>query len=107
MPFEYLAILIIVLLVTIFLERVYKVHLYRNRKERIEIAILFFLIGSAWDTFAIWRGHWYFAGGGGGLLGIEFGLMSLEEYLFVLILPYFVITLYKLVDSKFRRRKFD
>jgi len=90
---EYLLILIAILLISIFVEHKYHMHLYNSRKERTLIPILFFIIGSLWDTFAIWRGHWNF--GGSGLIGIKIGLMPLEEYLFMLIVPYAILTHYK------------
>ncbi len=102
MSFEYLTILSIMLVVTFILEKSNHIHLYRSRKERFEIVGLFFLVGVVWDTFAIWRGHWIFPAGN---LGITIGLMPLEEYLFILIVPYFCITVYKLIDSKFRQKR--
>ncbi len=103
MSFEYLTILIILLFITVILEKSNHIHLYHTRKERFEIMGLFFLVGVVWDTFAIWRGHWLFPMGK--TLGIKIGLMPLEEYLFILIIPYFVITIYKLIDSKFRKNR--
>jgi lycopene cyclase domain-containing protein len=100
--FEYLIILIVLLLVALVLEKTYHIHLYHNRKERLEITGLFFVIGVVWDTFAIWRGHWVFPSGNN--IGIVIGLMPLEEYLFALIIPYFILTIYKIIDSKFRGR---
>ena len=99
---EYLIILIVLLIVALVLEKTHRIHLYHNRKERLEITGLFFIIGVIWDTFAIWRGHWVFPAGNN--LGIVIGLMPLEEYLFALIVPYFIITIYKIMDSKFRGR---
>jgi len=100
--FEYLIILIVLLLVALVLEKTHHVHLFHNRKERLEITALFFVISVIWDTFAIWRGHWVFPAGNN--LGIVIELMPLEEYLFALIIPYFIITIYKIMDSKFRGR---
>jgi len=97
---EYLLILIILLVTTLILEKTYHIHLYHNRKERLEIIGLFFIVGVLWDTFSIWRGYWIFPQGKN--LGIIIGLMPLEEYLFILILPYFILTVYKIIDSKFR-----
>ncbi len=102
MSFEYLTILIILLFIALFLENKKHIHLYKSRKERFEIVGFFFLFGVIWDSFAIWRGHWSFPGGG--ILGVHIGLMPLEEYLFALIIPYFIITVYKLIDSKFRKK---
>ena len=103
MSLEYSAILLLLLVVTFILEKSNHIHLYHSRKERLEIVGLFFIIGVIWDTFAIWRGHWFFPADK--TLGITIGLMPLEEYFFILIIPYFVITVYKLIDSKFRKNK--
>ena len=100
---EYLIILISFFLVTLVLEKTHHIHLYHNLKERLEIVGFFFVVGVAWDSFAIWRGHWAFPPGG--TLGITIGVMPLEEYLFALIMPYFGITVYKLIDSKYRRKR--
>ncbi len=61
--FEYLIILIALLLVTLVIKNIYHIHLYHNRKERLEITGLFFIIGIIWNTFAIWRGYWIFPTG--------------------------------------------
>lgn len=101
--FEYLIILVVFLGIAIILEKTQHLHLFHNRTERLEITALFFIIGIFWDTIAIWRGHWVFPAGNN--LGIVIGLMPLEEYMFALILPYFIITIYTLVDSKFNKKK--
>jgi len=98
--FEYIIILSILLLVTIVLEKTHHIRLYHNLQEKLVIVGFFFIVGVVWDTFAIWRGHWAFPPGKN--LGIVIGLMPLEEYLFVLIVPYFIITIYKLIDSKYK-----
>tara|TARA_B100001964_G_C14094889_1_gene536548 strand:+ start:531 stop:824 length:294 start_codon:yes stop_codon:yes gene_type:complete len=90
---EYILVLIAILLISIFLDHKYHTKLYDSRKERILIPIVFLILGSIWDTFAIWRGHWSFSGSG--LIGIKIGLMPLEEYLFMLIIPYAILTHYK------------
>lgn len=95
---EYLLILIGLLLISIFLDWKYHMRLYDSRKERILIPIIFLVIGTLWDSFAIWRGHWSFEGSG--LVGIKIGLMPLEEYLFILIIPYFILTIYKALKKE-------
>jgi len=100
--FEYFIILLLLLTTTVLLEKKYNVHLYKNRKERIELIVIFFLIGIVWDTFAIWRGHWIFPTEKN--MGIIVGLMPLEEYMFIFTIPYTILTIYKLIDSKFRKR---
>ncbi len=97
---EYLTVLVALFLAALALEKTHRIHLYHNRKERLEITGLFFAIGVLWGTFAIWRGDWTFPMGNN--LGIVIGLMPLEEYLFILIIPYFILTVYKVIDSRFR-----
>ncbi|MFB6144186.1 MAG: lycopene cyclase domain-containing protein [Candidatus Nanohaloarchaea archaeon] len=96
---EYLLILLTLLLSALFIEHRYDVHLYDSRKERIAVTAVFFAVGVLWDTYAIMRGHWKF--GDSGLIGIKIGVMPLEEYLFILIVPFWIMTTYKLLDSKF------
>jgi lycopene cyclase domain-containing protein len=99
---EYLSILLFILLVTMLLEHKYHIHLYHSRKERFILVSLFFVIGIIWDSFAILRGDWIFTQGK--LLGITIGVMPLEEYLFILIIPYSILTIYKLLDAKLAKR---
>ena len=100
---EYLLILLVVFLGCFALEKTQHVHLYKNIRERLEIVTMFFVFGSAWDSYAIWRGHWIFPSDKN--LGIVIGLMPIEEYLFMLIVPYGILTVYKFLDSKYRKRK--
>ena len=92
-------------MIALFLEKKNRIHLYSSQKERFEIVGFFFLFGIIWDTFAIFRGHWAFPLGK--TLGITIGLMPIEEYFFALIVPYFIITTYKLIDSKFKKHVKD
>ena len=48
--------------------------------------------------FAIMRGHGDF--GTTGLTGIRIGVMPFEEYLFILIVPFWISPMYKLFDRK-------
>ncbi len=91
------------LLVTIVLQLKFKIKLYNSWKERIIIPLVFFVIGMAWDSFAIYREHWSFKGSG--LTGIKIWLLPIEEYLFAIIIPYFIITLYKVLNKKFSTSK--
>lgn len=102
MNFEYLIILLAVFAVTVFFEKKYHINLFSGWKERFLITIFFFVVGSLWDTFSIWRGYWFFPAEK--ILGIKIGFMPLEEYLFMLIVPYFIMTFYKLIDSKFQEK---
>ncbi len=97
---EYLIVLLVLLLLAVFIEWKYKIHLYHSRKERYFVILFFFIFGILWDHLAIWRGHWSFDGSG--LLGITIGLMPIEEYLFVLIVPFWIITIYKLAELEIK-----
>ena len=96
---EYLIILFLFALLGVILEKIHHIHLYQNRKERILVTGVFFIFGTLWDSFAIWRGHWLFPENG--TLGIKIGLMPLEEYLFMLILPYSILTVYTVIHQKY------
>jgi lycopene cyclase domain-containing protein len=95
---EYLFILIVLLLSALLAEYLFGIHLYESREERIVVTLFFFVIGVLWDTFAIMQGHWSF--NETGLVGIRLGIMPIEEYLFILIIPFWIITMYKLFEQR-------
>ena len=98
---EYLIILSIVLAVTIFIDFKYNLKLFLSPKQGRLLVFIFFIVGVVWDSFAIWRGHWIFPDTK--TIGIKIGLMPLEEYLFIFIIPYFIITVYKLTEKYFKK----
>jgi lycopene cyclase domain-containing protein len=67
-------------------------------KEALLFAVTCFVIGVVWDTYAILRGHWSF--GEQFFVGVKIGVMPVEEYLFMLIIPFSVLVLYKIVTEK-------
>lgn len=95
---SYLQILIILVLVSVFLEWKYKIHLYKSRKERFLIPTVFFVIGVIWDWYATANGHWNF--NFENLTGVRIGIIPLEEYLFILIVPYAILTAYRVLRRK-------
>ena len=97
---EYFLILMGFLLLGIFLEWKFHIHIYHSRKERIITSVVILIIGSVWDYFATWRQHWIFPGNG--LIGIRLFGLPLEEFLFFLIMPYIAFTLYKIFDAKIK-----
>lgn len=94
----YITILTLLLIISLYFENKYKVRLFSSKKERITIPIIFFIIGTIWDSYAVMSGHWYFDYNN--LIGIKIGLLPLEEYLFFLIFPYFLLTLYRVLKIK-------
>jgi len=95
---EYLVTLIFVFLVSISLKLKYKIQLFNSVKEGLLLAILLLVIGGLWDTYAILRGYWSFREQF--FIGINIGVMPLEEYLFMLIIPFLVLVLYRIVTRK-------
>jgi len=52
------------------------------------------MIGILWDYFATWQRHWIFPGNG--LIGVRILGLPIEEYLFVFIIPFFALTIYRI-----------
>lgn len=96
----YLIILGLFLVISLFFEHKFKLRLYQSQLERFLIPLFFFIVGTAWDTFAVYNGHWYF--NLKNLSGVKIGLLPLEEYLFFLIVPYGIITFYKVLQKKIK-----
>ncbi|MFB6294192.1 MAG: lycopene cyclase domain-containing protein [Candidatus Nanohaloarchaea archaeon] len=95
---EYLLILLLLLASAIGLEWRYGVRVYRSVQERIAVTGIFLLTGILWDSYAIIRGHWSFDADA--LIGVKIGVMPLEEYLFALIVPFWILTVYTVVDER-------
>jgi len=76
----------------------YKIQLFNSVKEGLVLAILLLVIGGLWDSYAILRGYWSFEEEF--FIGIDIGIMPLEEYLFMLIIPFLVLVLYRIVTRK-------
>jgi lycopene cyclase domain-containing protein len=95
---EYLAILIIVFLVSMILKLRYRIQLFKSVKEGLLVIISLFVIGTLWDSYAILRGYWSFEEEF--FIGIDIGVMPLEEYLFMLIIPFLALVIYGIVTRK-------
>lgn len=97
---EYLIILLVILLVTIFIQYKCGIHLYHSRKERLQVILPFLIFGIFLDYFGVYRHYWTFPGDG--LIGIRFFGLPIEEFLFFFIAPYFALVLYKFYDRKYK-----
>lgn len=97
MHYEYLAILIFLFIISVYLKVHYKLKFFKNTKQMIYFYIIFYLVGIFWDNFAVWRGHWYYPGKG--ILGIFIGYIPLEDYLFVFVLANFGIALFRMTEK--------
>ncbi len=98
---EYASILLLFLVITIYLQRRFRIKIYASTKQMVITNTLFLLVAVIWDHYAIARGHWFF--GLQFLLGPRIGLMPIEEYGFTFIMPYFVLVLYRLIEKYYKR----
>jgi lycopene cyclase domain-containing protein len=82
----------------VWLEVKFRIHLYRTRKERILTSLIFFRIGVACDSISTIEKIWVYPGNG--LIGIWIGVLPIEEYLFSLVVPFWILTVYRVLESK-------
>lgn len=94
---EYSFILTLLFIATLFLHRYFKLRLFSSFRHALLLYVVVLVIAVMWDQFAIWRGHWSF--NEKFLLGSYIGYMPIEEYGFVLVMPYFGLVLYKLTEK--------
>jgi lycopene cyclase domain-containing protein len=87
------------LIFSVFLQWKNKIGLYNSWKQRISTVLILLIVGVAWDSFAVYSHHWYFDYSASGLTGIKIGNLPIEEYMFMLVLPYFIITVYKTINK--------
>ena len=95
---EYLLIEIGLLIFFFLMHRIYKVKLFKNKNKFVKFWLFVFIFGIIWDWFAIVRGHWYYPGSG--ILGIFIGVIPLEDYLFMVVVPYGLLVAYQILNRK-------
>lgn len=71
------------------------------KKTFLLTTILTFLFGVTWDMLSVVTGLWRYDVGP--TLGLWFGVLPLEEYLFTLIFPLFVVTVTIVVRQMFHQ----
>ena len=91
-----------VLFTTVILHTAYKVRVYTSTAHLLAVNLVALLVITIWDNFAIYRGHWSF--GERFLLGPKIGYMPIEEYMFILISPYFGLVVYKILEKYLKRK---
>ena len=95
---EYLATLIFVFSISMVLKLRYRIHLFKSVKEGLLVTFSLLVIGSLWDSYSILRGYWSYEDDF--FIGINIGVMPLEEYLFMLVIPFLVLVVYKIVTNR-------
>jgi lycopene cyclase domain-containing protein len=96
---EYFVILVIIFLTSFILHKLSGVRLYKSLKHILVVNGIALVLGIVWDHIALTRGHWVF--GEQYLLGPKAGLMPVEEMIFILVMMYFALVIYKIAERKF------
>ena len=87
---EYLITLLSLLALGIVIHTYFKMDLFK-KTQYIYIFIVFIIIGFVWDYVAVQRGFWTYGEG----IGIILFNLPIEEYLFYIVIPYFIIVVYR------------
>ena len=96
----YLIILAIYFLVALALHKVMKIKLYDKAREKNIVFVWFttiFISGLICDLFATYKQIWIFPGNG--IIGLRFFWLPIEEFLFFMVVPYFVLVLYEVLNK--------
>jgi lycopene cyclase domain-containing protein len=72
--------------------------LFESAKQGVLVLGSLFVIGTALDTFALTRGYWHYDEKF--FVGIKIGVMPLEEYLFMIVIPFLTLTIYRMARRK-------
>ena len=91
---EYMYILFLLFSLTCTINIVFKLKPFYSFRQFFFVTVIILSSAIVWDSVAVSRGHWTF--NDDILTGIEIGLLPLEEYIFFLVVPYFVLTVYNL-----------
>mgnify|MGYP001589292298 CR=1 FL=1 len=91
-------ILIGLAIVSLILKIVFKEVLYHTRKERIIINLIIFVTMMSWEVLSHILNVWIYPGPG--MIGIYIYGLPLELFVFYLVLPDFVFTVYELIRHK-------
>lgn len=100
--FQYLALLVGCLVVTVPLEFAYGFRVWRNPQRLARVLVPGLVIFMLWDAAAIHRGHWTY--NDHYLSDVRFGSLPLEEALFFVIVPTAAISGYEAVRAGLRNR---
>lgn len=96
----YFALLAVCFFIGLSLQLIYKIRLYHSFKEEIIFVITILVIMIPMDIYAVAKGLWSFSGKG--IIGIHIFNLPIEEYLFAIIVPYFMLMVYKALDKKIK-----
>ena len=92
---EYLLMILFFLITGIIILWKCNLKIFSSKKEAITIIGLLFLVGVICDSIAVWKGYWIYQN----VFSFRIGFLPLEEYLFYLVLPLWVIIIYRLIHK--------
>ena len=98
---EYLLMLMIFLVTGVFILWKSKIKVFNSKKEAVTVLGIFFLVGIVCDSIAVWRGYWTFQN----VLSFRLGFLPLEEYIFFIVLPLWIIIFYKAMHENIFKGK--
>jgi lycopene cyclase domain-containing protein len=94
---EYLLLLVSILIVCIIINLRFKLKIFESLKQSVVVLASLFVIGSVLDSFAVLRGYWSYNENGNFFVGIKIGVLPLEEYVFMIVIPYLTLTIFGIV----------
>lgn len=100
----YPIIITIYLLTTIAIHKFAKIKLWATENEKkavISWFVIIFITGCLADYFATYHQIWVFPGKG--VTGLRIFWLPIEEFFFFIIIPYFVLVLYKFLYKIFNK----
>lgn len=95
---EELIIVICLLVAAIFMKIKYRLVLYHSEKERVLTSIIILIIMISWELVSKHRSVWLFPGPG--MTGILLFGLPIDLWIFYLILPYSIFTVFELMHKK-------
>jgi len=87
--------------VAVFIRIRFHETLYHSEKERVTISLIILISMIAWEFTSVHTNVWLYPGSG--VIGIFFFGLPIELFLFYLVLPYFVFTIFELIHKKLDR----
>ena len=97
---EYLLFLVSILLVCLIVNLRFKLRIFESPKQAIVVLSSLFVIGIVLDSFAVLRGYWSYNENGNFFVGIKIGVLPIEEYLFMIVIPYLTLTIFGIARKK-------
>ena len=97
---EYLLLLVSILLICVIVNLRFKLQIFESSKQALVVLVSLFVIGSVLDSFAVLRGYWSYNENKNFFVGIRIGALPLEEYLFMIVIPYLTLTIFGIVRKQ-------